>query len=95
MVTDRHFVFSTSYSRCKRSNLCVVRRDYSNLDKAKLSCFRAPRMSEGITKYHGDAYLVFESGSHLCRKVNRDCKPRNVITHLHKALVSSLKSLVP
>lgn len=47
-------------------------------------------MSEGITEYGGRAYLVFESGSYQYRS---DPKTKNVITHLHKASISSLTSL--
>jgi glutamine cyclotransferase len=90
LVTGSHFVFSTSYGRDKRSNLYVVRRGQPDLDKAKLSCFRAPSMSEGITEYGGRAYLVFESGSHVYRS---DPKTLNVISRLHKATISSLTSL--
>jgi hypothetical protein len=90
LVTGSHFVFSTSYGRDKRSNLYVVRRGQPDLDKAKLSCFRAPSMAEGITEYGGKAYLVFESGSHLYRG---DSKTLNVITHLHKATIASLTGL--
>lgn len=90
LVTGTHFVFSTSYGRTNRSNLYVVRRGQPDLDKAKLSCFRAPSMSEGITEYGGKAYLVFESGSHLYRG---DSKTLNVITHLHKATITSLTGL--
>jgi hypothetical protein len=89
-VTASHFIFSTSYGRTNRSNLYVVRRGQADLDKAKLSCFRAPSMSEGITEYGGRVYLVFESGSHLYRS---DPKTLNVITRLHKASLSSLTSL--
>lgn len=90
MVTGSHFVFSTSYGRTNRSNLYVVRRGQRDLDKATLSCFRAPSMSEGITEYGGRAYLAFESGSHLYRS---DSRTLNVITRLHKAPLSSLTSL--
>ena len=47
-------------------------------------------MSEDITEYGGRAYLVFESGSYQYRS---DPKTKNVITHLHKASISSLTSL--
>ncbi|MFI5729036.1 hypothetical protein ACIA49_02880 [Kribbella sp. NPDC051587] len=90
LVTKTHFVFSTSYGRTNLGNLYVVRRGQPDLDKAKLSCFRAPSMSEGITEYGGRAYLVFESGSYAYRS---DPKTKNVITHLHKATISSLTSL--
>jgi len=91
LVTANHFIFSTSYGRDKRSNLYVVRRGQPDLDKAKLTCFRAPSMSEGITEYGGRVYLVFESGSYLYRS---DQKTLNVITRLHKAPLSTLTSLV-
>jgi hypothetical protein len=90
LVTRTHFVFSTSYGRTNRSNLYVVRRGQPDLDKAKLSCFRAPSMTEGITEYGGKAYLVFESGSHLYRA---DSKTLNVIPTLHKATITSLTGL--
>ncbi|WBQ03667.1 hypothetical protein [Kribbella sp. CA-293567] len=90
LVTGTHFVFSTSYGRDKRSNLYVVRRGQPDLDKARLSCFRAPSMSEGITEFGGRAYLLFESGAHLYRG---DSRTLNVISHLHKATISSLTKL--
>ena len=90
LVTKSHFIYSTSYGRDKLSNLYVVRRGQPDLDKAKLSCFRAPSMSEGLTEYGGRLYEVFESGSYLYRS---DPKTKNVITHLHKASISSLTSL--
>ncbi len=90
MVTGTHFIYSTSYGRKNRSNLYVVRRGQRDLDKAQLSCFRAPSMTEGITEYNGRAYLVYESGSHLYRS---DPATLNVITKLHKASVASLTSL--
>ncbi|MEV8373265.1 hypothetical protein AB0P21_11045 [Kribbella sp. NPDC056861] len=90
MVTGTHFIFSTSYGRDKRSNLYSVRRGQPDLDKAKLYCFRAPSMTEGITGYGGNAYLVYESGSHLYRG---DKKTLNVIPNLHKATIKSLTGL--
>lgn len=90
LVTGTHFIFSTSYGRTNRSNLYVVRRGQPDLDKAKLKCFRAPSMSEGITEFGGRAYLVFESGSHLYAG---DSKTLNVIKSLHKATISSLTKL--
>ncbi len=90
LVTKSHFIYSTSYGRDKLSNLYVVRRGQTDLDKAKLSCFRAPSMSEGLTEFGGRAYLVFESGSYAYRS---DPKTKNVITRLHKASISSLTSL--
>ncbi|WP_433166885.1 hypothetical protein [Kribbella sp. CA-247076] len=91
LVTKGHFIYSTSYGRDKLSNLYVVKRGQPDLDKAKLSCFRAPSMSEGLTEYGGRAYLVFESGSY---KYRSDPKTKNVITRLHKASISSLTGLV-
>lgn len=91
LVTKSHFIFSTSYGRDKLSNLYVVRRGQPDLDKAKLTCFRAPSMSEGLTEFGGRAYLVFESGAY---KFRSDPKTKNVITRLHKAGVSSLTGMV-
>ena len=93
LVTKSHFIYSTSYGRDKLSNLYVVRRGQPDLDKAELTCFRAPSMSEGITEFGGRAYLVFESGSYKYR-YSTDPKTKNVITNLHKATVSSLTGLV-
>ncbi|WP_344152434.1 hypothetical protein [Kribbella yunnanensis] len=90
LVTKSHFIYSTSFGRKNLSNLYVVRRGQPDLDKAKLSCFRAPSMSEGITEFGGRAYLVFESGAYEYRS---DPKTKNVITRLHKASISSLTSL--
>lgn len=90
MVTDTHFIYSTSYGRDKRSNVYVVKRPGRALDSASLHCFRAPSMTEGITAYGGDAYLVFESASHVYRG---DPDTRNVIPDLHKASIASLTAL--
>jgi len=90
LVTGSHFIFSTSEGRKNRSNVYVVRRGEPDLDKASLKCFRAPSMSEGITEYGGRAYLSYESGSHLYRS---DPTTLNVITHLHKATITSLTGL--
>ncbi|MFG1815188.1 hypothetical protein ACGFIF_15580 [Kribbella sp. NPDC049174] len=91
LVTKGHFIYSTSFGRDKLSNLYVVKRGQPDLDKAKLSCFRAPSMSEGLTEFGGRAYLVFESGAY---KYRSDPKTKNVITRLHKASISSLTGLV-
>jgi hypothetical protein len=78
------------YPAAVRRHRAALRRGQPDLDKAKLSCFRAPSMSEGITEYGGRVYVGFGSGSHLYRS---DPKTLNVITRLHKASVSSLTSL--
>ncbi|MEU8225951.1 hypothetical protein [Kribbella sp. NPDC048915] len=91
-VTANHFIYSTSYGRGNRSNIYVVKRGQKDLDAAKLSCFRAPSMTEGITELNGTAYLVYESGSHLYAP---DPATLNVIPRMHKATISSLTSLVP
>lgn len=91
LVTKGHFVYATSHGRDMRSNVYVVGRGEPVLDKAKLHCFRAPSMTEGITEQNGNAYLVFESGSHVYRD---DPKTLNVIPGMHKAKVSDLTSLV-
>jgi hypothetical protein len=91
LVTKGHFIFSTSYGRTNLSNMYVVKRGQPDLDKARLSCFRAPALSEGLTEFGGRAYLVFESGSYAFRS---DPRTKNVITRLHKAPISSLTGLV-
>ncbi|GAB3285304.1 hypothetical protein [Parasphingorhabdus pacifica] len=91
MVTDGHFVYSTSYGRGNRSNVYVVERGEPDLDQAPLHCFRAPSMSEGITEHGGEAHLVFESAAHRYRD---DPDTRNVIPDLHTAPVSDLVALV-
>jgi hypothetical protein len=74
LVTGSHFVYSTSSGRKNRGNIYVVRRGTTDLDQAKLHCFRAPSMPEGIAAYNGKAYLLFESGSY---KYAADPKTRN------------------
>jgi hypothetical protein len=91
LVTKRHFIYSTSAGNENLSNLYVVRRGQRDLDKAKLTCFRAPSMSEGITDFGGYAYLAFESGSYKYRH-KKDTK--NVISNLHRAKISSLTGMV-
>jgi hypothetical protein len=92
MITPNHFIYSTSYGRTNRSNLYVVRRGVYDLDAAKVSCFRAPSMSEGIAEYNGTTYLVYESAAF---PYGSDSTTLNVISRLHKASTSSLTSLVP
>ena len=43
-----------------RSNIYVVRRGKgsSSLDTARMYCFRAPSMSEGLTVYGKDVYVA-------------------------------------
>ncbi|MFC0624631.1 hypothetical protein [Kribbella deserti] len=91
LVAKNHFIFSTSYGRSNRSNVYVVRRGQPDLDRARLKCFRAPSMSEGLTEFGGRAYLVFESGSHLYRS---DSRTLNVIPRMHKTPLSALTSMV-
>lgn len=95
-VTKRYFIYSTSYLRTNRSNVYVVRRGKKFLDNAKLRCFAAPSMSQGITLSGGQVFLSFESGSYYyddqCDKgIFEGRCTRNVITHLHRA---SRKALV-
>lgn len=90
-VTADHFVFSTSYGRENRSNIYIVRRGYSDLDAARLSCMRAPSMSEGATIRGGAVFVIYESGSY---KFRGDSDTRNVITRLHKVPMSELTSLL-
>ena len=96
VVTDDVFLFSTSHGRNNRSNLYVVGRGKgeANLDQARLHCFRSPSMSEGLTVYGNDVYVAYESGASLYADDPKD-KPRNVISHLHKASLSSLAELAP
>ncbi|MBB5154322.1 hypothetical protein BJ970_001856 [Saccharopolyspora phatthalungensis] len=84
MVTRDKFIFSTSYGRTKRSNIFVVDKGATDIDKPSTKCFRAPSMAEGITEYNGAAYLVFESGSYKYRDA------RNVIENLHKGNISAI-----
>lgn len=89
MVKNGYYVFSTSYGRTNRSNIYVTSTGYSNLDNARLSCFRAPSMSEGASLWGGNVYVIYESGSYAFRS-----SARNVITRLHKVPLTSLLSLV-
>ncbi|GGK12667.1 hypothetical protein GCM10010124_01450 [Pilimelia terevasa] len=90
LVTGDRFIYSTSYGRDKRSNIYVTRRG-PVLDPGKLSCFRAPSMSEGLALYRGDVLALYESGAW---KYRSDPKTRNVIAHLHMAPLSRLTALV-
>lgn len=95
VVTADLFIYSTSHGRNNRSNLYVVRRGdgAASLDTARLRCFRAPSMSEGLTVYGNDVYVAYESGaSYYSQDSDR---PDNVIADLHKAALSKLESLPP
>ncbi|WP_338757383.1 hypothetical protein V7968_22580 [Nocardia vulneris] len=95
-VTDDLFLYSTSYGRPNRSNIYVVRRGAGDrtLDTARLSCFRAPSMSEGMSVYGGAAYVVYESGAAYYRSDPKN-KPRNIIEHLHRGALAQLGELPP
>lgn len=88
MVTKDHFIYSTSYGNDNRSNLYVVDRGATDIDRDSTWCFRAPSMAEGIAQYDGNAYLVFESGADKYVQEN----PRNVIKGMHKAKTAELTS---
>lgn len=81
MVTADKFVYSTSYGRDKRSNLYVIDKGATDIDIPSTHCFRSPSMSEGITEYGGNAYVLYESGSY------KYTDALNVIKKLHQAPV--------
>ncbi|MEV0081414.1 hypothetical protein [Saccharopolyspora sp. NPDC050642] len=78
LVTEDKFVFSTSATTKNRSNLYISDR---------VGCFRAPSMSEGMTTYGDNAYLLFESGAQVYEH-----KATNPIKKLHRAKTSKLTS---
>ncbi|GAA4611190.1 hypothetical protein [Saccharopolyspora hordei] len=84
MVTEDHFVYSTSYGRTNRSNIYVVDKGATDIDIPSTTCYRAPSMAEGITQYGDEAFLLFESGSYKYPDA------RNVIKNLHKGEVSAV-----
>ncbi|MER7010430.1 hypothetical protein ABT324_03230 [Saccharopolyspora sp. NPDC000359] len=84
MVTKDHFVFSTSHGRDNRSNLYVVDKGATDIDRPSTKCYRAPSMVEGITQLDGQAYLLFESGSY------KYSDALNVIKNLHEGKVSAV-----
>ncbi|HEX8081226.1 MAG TPA: hypothetical protein VF557_13535 [Jatrophihabitans sp.] len=85
-VLGDRFLFSTSYGRGDRGNIYVVKRGYSSLDTARLRCFRAPSMNEGMTIYGNYVYVVFEGGSYEYRSDSQ-----NPITHAHRGDLSKLR----
>ncbi|WP_243787719.1 PQQ-like beta-propeller repeat protein [Saccharopolyspora gloriosae] len=94
-VADGHFFYSTSYGRQNRSNIYVVDKGATDIDKASTKCFRAPSMAEGITDHDGTTYLLFESGADTyaqtgCSEGDFDPCTRNVIQNLHTASTASL-----
>lgn len=91
-LTDKHFIFSSSHGRDKRSNLYVTHRRETNLDKASARCFRAPSMAEGLATDGKNAYLLFESGSYEYNG-HHGKRARNVIEGVQKAELGSLTSL--
>jgi hypothetical protein len=88
LVTNNHFIYSTSLGNDNRSNIYVVAGGARDIDIASTKCFRAPSMAEGIAEDGGTAYLLYESGS---RKYIQKA-PRNVIPNLHKAKVADIVS---
>ena len=88
LVTNNHFIYSTSLGNDNRSNIYVVAGGARDIDIASTKCFRAPSMAEGITADGGTAYLLYESGS---RKYIQTA-PRNIIPNLHKAKVADIVS---
>jgi hypothetical protein len=95
VVTEDLFIYSTSHGRNNRSNIYVVRRGEgsSDLDTARMFCFRSPSMSEGLTVYGNDIYVAYESGAAYYSQASD--KPDNIIEDLHKAPLSKLESLPP
>src|SRR6185503_850150 len=88
VVTKDLFVFSTSLGNDNRSNVYVIRRGKGehDLSTARLVCFRAPSMSEGMAVHGDNVYLVFESAADYYVKKN----PRNVIPNAHRAPLAKL-----
>ena len=95
VVTADLFIYSSSHGRNNRSNIYVVRRGEgsSSLDTARLRCFRAPSMAEGLTVYGSNVYVAYESGASYYSQA--DDKPDNIIEDLHKAPMSELEELAP
>lgn len=88
IVTDSHFIYSSSRGESNRSNIYVVRRGERDMDKTRVKCFRAPTMSEEIAQTaDGKAYLVFESGA------TQYGDAKNPIESLHAAPVPVLEAL--
>jgi hypothetical protein len=92
ILTNKHFIFSSSHDRDKRSNLYITERNETNLDKAAVRCFRALSMAEGLATDGDTAYLLFESGSFEYNGHNGP-RARNVIEGVHKATLSDLTGL--
>lgn len=93
LVQGDEFVYSTSSGRDKRSNLYSASRAEKDLDQASPRCFRAPSMSQQITKDpQGNAHLLFESGSHQYDGTEGE-KAINVIDGFHTAELSTLTDL--
>lgn len=86
LVTKDYFIYSTSLGNDNRSNIYIVDHGATDIDRSSTWCFRAPSMAEGIARYDGNAYLVFESGS--TKYVTED--PRNVIKRMHQAKITEL-----
>ncbi|WP_155368023.1 hypothetical protein [Catellatospora vulcania] len=90
VVTDTHFIFSTSYGRTNLSYIFVVKRGYGNTwANATGACFSAPSMTQGLSRVGTVVYVNYESGS------AEYTGARNVINHVHKASLQSLLDLAP
>lgn len=88
LVTKDHFIYSTSSDRNNRSNIYIVDHGAKSIDRDSTWCFRAPSLSQGITRYDGNAYLLFESGAKKYESGN----PRNKIGKMHKVKTAELTS---
>ncbi|MFI0468060.1 hypothetical protein ACH347_28600 [Saccharopolyspora sp. 5N102] len=86
LVTEDKFVFSTSATTKNRSNLYISARADHQLEPSA-RCFRAPSMSEGMTTYGDNAYLLFESGAQVYEH-----KTTNPVKKHHRAKTSKLTS---
>lgn len=62
-VTSDRVIFSTSYRRDWRSNVWVTGRHPGTIADNNSYCFRAPTMSEGVTVYGGELYVLYESAA--------------------------------
>ncbi|RDI50785.1 hypothetical protein DFR68_105262 [Nocardia mexicana] len=87
LVTEKNFVFSSSYGRTKRGNIYVAAHGERTIAPNTVQCFRTPSMPEGIAGLGNTAYLVFESGA---GEFANDPKTRNKISDVHMADIGAL-----
>lgn len=89
------YVFSTSSGRNNRSNIYVMRKNYtSNFETTRYRCFAAPVLSQELVDYGSSVYLSFEGGAAYFDGSFPWTTADNKIKNLHRSGTATLRDFV-